>query len=242
MSKGIEIFLGKSDAFENLKDALVIEPNITFDVRQDGAKALIEFKEKLKWNETFYLIINGGKFKERKIEVKNNAEELRPPRLEFAVFEADGKTIILDEQDNYQNVSFPLADYPAGQEIDFPIWFVYSISGAAGRVDKISAMEATGVNANFCASVSLKTVKALSQEEFDMTSEFFCSPSVRQKILSLQAQGKRLSLVDFGAVFANKEAASKPARGLLEFKVSKKLCDDMKNFMEESAALSCNKN
>ena len=246
--RGIEIELTQEVDSETIEGAAAVEPKILFSVTANvgpnGKKcksALVRFYEKPKWGQEFWLAIESPKIKGRRIAIKNNAEELRPPRLEFMTLEAEGKTLLIDAKSDWANISFPTSAYPAGQAKDFPIRFVYSISGAASRIDRISAMEATSASANSCADISLKTMKSFSQEEFALSA--FCSiQEVQEKIQALQSQGKRLCLVECGATFANKLDGSKPARGVIEFKTSKKIHDDKNNFMEEDAIFSCNKN
>jgi len=102
-------------------------------------------------------------------------------------------------------------------------------------------MEATRVQANSCAAISLRTMETKNEGELLSLPELIDFPEIEEKILALKSRGKTLSLVQCGATFSNRQKNDRPARGALEFKVSKKLRDDKNNFMEEEALFACNK-
>lgn len=254
--KGLELSFSKEIDSESLWTAVSVEPPLAFEIfpqlDEDGKfckSALVKFSEKPKWGQEVLFIVgekiadkSGAKIKEKRTALKNNAEDFRPPVLECVAVKNNGGFLALDKENSFSTISFPTTDYPDYEEKEISLYFLYSISRAAGRIDRLSAMEATSVQANSCAAITLKTMQALCEEELLALADFSQEEEASKTIAALKAQGKKLSLVACRADFRNCLRNGKPAHGLIEFTASQKICDDKKNFMEESALFSCNKN
>lgn len=253
--KDFEIVFNKDVDSEILSGAIFAEEDFSLETKpllgpqgKYCSSSLIKFKTKPRWGQEALLCVSqricdksDGRAQERKIKLKNNAEEKRPPMLEFVALKADGKFIAMDTERQWADISFPVDKYPEGAEKELPLYFVYSISAKAQKIDRLSAMEATRVLANSCAAIRLRTLETKSESEFLSLQELLDCQEIKEKILALKAQGKTLSLVQCGATFSNRQKNERPARGVIEFRVSQKLCDDRKNFMEEEALFACNK-
>ena len=247
--KEFELLFNKEIDPDSAAPAIRAEENLSVETRTQGKSVFIKFKDKPKWNEAADLFVdakicgkNGGRSKERKITIKNNAEQKRPPALEFIALKANDRILVIDKESAWTDISFDTEKYPEDQEKDFPLYFVYSISAAAQKIDRLSAMETTSVQTNSCAEIRLKSMRTESESEFSSCEELFESPDAQEKIFALKGQDKKLSLVLCGATFKNRQRNGAPARGVIEFKVGNKLRDDKNNFMEEAALFSCNKN
>ena len=254
--KGIEIRFNKKIESKNLLGAISLEPQVSFEIiprlGEKGdlcSEALLKFNSKPKWGQELLLIVeekilddNGSKMKAKRIALKNNAEEFRPPKVEFIAFKSGQKAFVLSEENNFLNATFELSEYPEGEEKDFPLFFVCSISEKSKVLDRISAMEAASVQGNACAAIKLKTMECLSKNETALENDFLAQKEFREALEKLESEGKNFSLIKCKGSFKNFQRNGKPARGLIEFVVSEKLCDDKKNFLEESARLTCDKN
>ena len=248
LSKGIEIEFNKPFDADSAMGAISVAPRLSILVEprldQTGGtckSAAIKFESLPKWSEEIILFVD-IKENQRSVLIKNNAERLRPPKLEFLALKVGQEVFVLEQKNAFANISFNTTDFPENEEKALPLLFVYSISQNSNCVDRLSAMEATSVQTNSCASVVLRTMDALLEAELLSQQEFAQSADFAQKVQELKAQNLKLCAAKFGAAFKNRLQNGDPARGILEFKASAKLCDDQKNFMEEGAAFACNKN
>lgn len=252
----IELRFSKEVDWESVSSSIETEPRLPFNVvpvLEENGKycriAKIKFEKWPKWNQSAVLTVkekitdkDGRRAIEKSIELANDAEEKRPPKLEFVAIKVLDKFKIADQEKNFASVSFPLTDYPEGVEKELPAYFLYSISGHSEHISRLAAMEATGVECNSCANVILLTMESIRQENFSECADFWADSGVQERLRSLAAQKKKLALIKCGASFKNRLLNEKPACGLIEFSVSQKLCDENKNFMEEKALVSFNKN
>ncbi len=255
-AKEIEIRFSKEINSESLAAAIQVEPPLPYELiphlKENTlycSSAKIKFSEAPKWEQKILVIAkakiedrDGRTTKEKRLAIINNAEERRPPKLEFAAMKILDAFATADKKNNFACATFPISDYPEGVEKELAIFFVYSISQKSREIDRLSAMEATSVQSNSCASVSLLAMESKSQEKFFECADFYGDAEIQKRIQGLSAQGKRLALVKCGATFKNRLQDGKPASGTIEFKASQKLRDDKKNFMEEKVLLTFNKN
>lgn len=253
--KPFKIEFNKEVDSESALSAVSAEENFSLEKTaqrsSDGKlckSVLVKFKTRPKWNEAALLCVDGSHLEKNgalghlKVVLVNGAEERRPPLLEFMAAKANGKLYVIGRDDFVADISFDTAEYPDGEEKDFPLYFVYSISAAAKTIDRLSAMEATKVLSSSCAAIHLKALECAEESGMGLYPDFSASQKAQGKILSLKASSKKLALVKFDATFRNLQKDGRPARGVIDFKVSQKLCDDLKNYMEEVAGFACNKN
>lgn len=253
-SKEIEIVFDKKVLAQSVFHGIKIEPDCSFYVEAEREsegglcqRAKIKFNEKPKWNVQKTLFINedikdfsGFSVLPRKISIKNNSPLARPPKLEFVAFKVCGKYNYLSAGENFKSVCFPIEDYPAVSFESLPIYFVFSIAQGSKKIDKKAAFDGVSVDSSFAGTIALKGLDSLEEEEFERFSDFFDLQDTKARLDSLKAQGGVCAL-KYSALYKNAEQNGKPSLGLIEFSASEKVFDDKKNFMEESARLSCNK-
>ena len=164
-----------------------------------------------------------------------------PPKLECVALVVDGKTYCLDAKSNFQTIEFPVDKYPCADFTELPIFFVFSINAFANGIEKISAYEGISVSVLSAGSINSKSLEAFAEEDFARFPNVFEDANVKACIDKIKSGQKKVCAVNYSALFKNSEISSRPAAGLIEFSANEKLCDDRKNFMEESVRLTCNK-
>ena len=252
----IELRFTKEIDSESLASSVETEPKLPFSVvpvlGENGKhckNAKIKFEKRPKWNESAVLKVkdkipdrDGRNAREKSIELVNNAEEKRPPKLEFVAIKILDDFKVASKENNFVSVTFPLTEYPEGVEKELPAYFVYSISENSECVSRLDAMAATSVRCNSCANIILQSMESVKRENFSECADFWSDSKVQERLQALAGQNKKLALIKCGASFKNRLQNEKPASGLIEFCVSQELCDDRKNFMEEKELVSFNKN
>ena len=88
---------------------------------------------------------------------------------------------------------------------------------------------------------NLNALDSMSQEDFVKAPGFFEASGTKQLLQKIKQGKNNLCAIKYSALFKNAELNEKPAQGLIEFFADEKICDDKKNFMEESVRLTCNK-
>ncbi|MBR5964935.1 MAG: Ig-like domain-containing protein [Treponema sp.] len=254
-SKEIEIVFDKKVLADSVLQGIKIEPQTSFTVQafreESGAfckKAKIIFNERIKWNSERTLVIksdikdsSGLSVEPKKILIKNNSELARPPKLECAALVVDGKNYYLTKENNFESVVFPIENYPTGNFKELPIYFIFSISPLTTKIDKISAYEGISVLTYGAGTINLNALESMSQEDFVKDPGFFEASDTKQLLQKIKQSQNKLCAIKYSALFKNTELNEKPAQGLIEFFADEKICDDKKNFMEESVRLTCNK-
>lgn len=255
LMSGMEIVFDKKVLSKSVEEGIELWPPLSFCVealceenQNTCQSAKIIFKEKPKWNSEFYLSIrkqikdkSGFSVPERKILIKNNSPRDMPPKLECAAFIVDGKTYCLSPKNNFQTIEFPVDKYSCVDYSELPIFFVFSISAFSQEIDKISAYEGISVTAFSAGSISSNSLEIFGEENFARFQNVFEDSNVKQCLTQISSEQKKVCVIKNSALFKNSEISAKPAAGLIEFVANEKICDDMKNFMEESVRLTCNK-
>ena len=254
-SKEIEIIFDKKVLCDSLVQGIQIEPQTSFTlepVYEENEKlcqkAKIIFNERPKWNSERTLFIkddikdaSGTSVARREILIKNDSKLARPPILECVAITVDGKNYYFTSKNNYQSILFPIEKYPAGSFESLPTYFIFSISTEAKRIEKISACEGIGVSSSYAGTINLNALVSMSQEDFSDDPGFFEAADTKEMLEAIKTEGCNLCAIKYSALFKNAEINESPAAGLIEFTADEKICDDKKNFMEESVRLTCNK-
>lgn len=254
--KPIEIVFTKPVDSQSIAGAISFRPQISFEIEprlEDTgnfcSSALIKFDQKPLWNKEYTLIVD-EKIRDKSdalaagqtLFLKNNSQALLPPKLEFIALLIKDECFVLDKADGFANLTFALTDYPDGQEKDLPIYYFYSISPDSEKIDEISAMEGTSVLTNACASITINALSSIKSGKIMDSIDLLRMQNAARKIEELESERKNLCLVKCNSIFINRQKNDDPARGIIEFCASEKICDDKKNFMEEKAVFACNKN
>ncbi|MBO7123512.1 MAG: Ig-like domain-containing protein [Treponema sp.] len=254
-TSAMEILFDKKVLAESVEQGIEIWPPLSFNVEADleenqntCQRAKIIFKEKPKWNSEFYLSIkndikdkSGFSVPKRKILMKNNSPKDEPPKLECVALVVDGKTHCLCGKNNFKTIEFPVDKYPCVDYSELPIFFVFSTSAFAKGIDKVSAYEGISVTAFSAGSISANSLESFGEEEFARFQNVFEDASVKEILNQIASGHKKAGVIKYDGLFKNSEISAKPAAGLIEFVANEKICDDMKNFTEESVRLTCNK-
>ncbi len=256
LAEGIQIRFNNQINSDTLLSCLECEPEIPFKIEPELStegkyckSATIIFMSYPKWNKDFNLIarpgiqdINGNNISEKSIIVKNNSEAKRPPEIIFMAIKNQAGWILADKNDNWKNISFPLTDYPEGVEKKLPVRFIFSISGMSKQIDRLSAMEALDVQCNSCASMRFVNIESISENDFDENDDFIKNNLIKEKILEIKSNDKKIAMIKCEASFRNRLQDEKPAYGIIEFRIGNEIKDNQKNYMEEEALFSFNKN
>ena len=255
-SKSIEIRFNKKIDSSMFAQNISVEPQISYEIvaslDESGNLsdcARLNFSERPKWNACYRLFISskitdgiGTPVEEKQFFLKNGLEKLRPPKFEFMVLNVGGEYKTISAKNNFCDLSFDPQIYPPNVEREFPITFVFSISGESQTIDEISAMKSIGVSAqNSCATIIMQNMNICSYNHiFENCDERFCA-AIKSAANELEDGEKNLVCVNMQGKFSNSENSNSIAQGLINFKIAKTLCDDNKNYMEEAVQISCNK-
>lgn len=255
-SKSIEIRFNKKIDSNMFAQSISVEPQISYEIAasldesgnlSDCARLI--FSERPKWNTLYRLFISskimdgaGTPVAAKEFVLKNNLEKLRPPKFEYLVLNVGGEYKAISAENDFCDLSFDPQIYQPNVERDFPITFVFSISGESQTIDEISAMKSIDISPqNSCATITMQYMNICSYNHiFEYRDEIFCA-TMKNAASKLEVDEKNLVCVNVGGKFTNLEMSNSIAQGLINFKIAKTLCDDNKNYMEEAVQISCNK-